>query len=176
MADSKISALSDGTAPQSTDLFVVARGAGDNKLSWSELLASMPGYEYDYVQITANVTPTATTSATANSIIDGNSVTYDGSTRIKIEVFCPAYGDSGASFNGIINLYDGITELGVLAQLDSVSGGFISPIYGCRFLTPSSGAHTYHIKGWKGSGAPVFRANNGAAGNYMPAWYRITKA
>jgi hypothetical protein len=40
VADSKISALADGAAPQVTDQFVVARGGGNNKLSWAELLAA----------------------------------------------------------------------------------------------------------------------------------------
>ncbi len=40
MADSKISALTDGTTPQSTDEFVVARGADNRKLTWSSMLSS----------------------------------------------------------------------------------------------------------------------------------------
>jgi hypothetical protein len=172
MADSKITALSDGGIPQSTDEFVVARSTSNKKIAGS----NMPGFEFDYVQITSNVTPTATTSATANSVIDGNAVSYDGSTRIKIEFWSGSVGDTGAAQNLLFTLYDGSTELGSMGQLDSVSGGFAIAIYLVVFLTPSNASHTYHIKAWKASGSPVIRAGNGAAGNNSPAWYRITKA
>jgi hypothetical protein len=49
LADSKISALTDGTSPQSTDAFVVARGTGNNKLTWAELLASLTTASSFYV-------------------------------------------------------------------------------------------------------------------------------
>ena len=42
MADAKISALSEGTSPQDTDLFGLARGAGNVKLLWSALKLGMP--------------------------------------------------------------------------------------------------------------------------------------
>lgn len=42
MADSKISALSDGTTPSGSDQFVIARAGANNKLTWTELLAAMP--------------------------------------------------------------------------------------------------------------------------------------
>ena len=44
MADSKISALTDGTAPQDADQFPVARGTANNKLTWAELKAAVKTY------------------------------------------------------------------------------------------------------------------------------------
>src|SRR5688500_11080286 len=37
-ADSKISDLASGTTPQSSDAFVIARGAGNFKLTWAQML------------------------------------------------------------------------------------------------------------------------------------------
>lgn len=46
MSDSKISALTDGTAPQDTDDFVVARAGGNNRLSWSVLKTALSSLFY----------------------------------------------------------------------------------------------------------------------------------
>jgi hypothetical protein len=136
----------------------------------------IPGAELDYVQITSNVTVTATTSATAQSVIDGNPILFDGVLRIKIEFFSYSVGDTGAAQNLLITLWDGSTELGAIAQFDPTAAGQAIPVYAAILLTPAAGSHTYHIKAWKASGSPVIRANNGATGNGYPAWYRITVA
>jgi len=41
MADTKVSALTDGTAPQSADAFVVARAGASFKLTWSQLTSGI---------------------------------------------------------------------------------------------------------------------------------------
>ena len=177
MADSKISALTDGTTPQDADQFAAARSTSDVKLTWSELRTALPGYQLDYVEITTNVSITATTAATANTVIDGNAVSYDGSTRVKLE-----FGATGASIPNtreiVVVLYDGATQLGqLLAQGNQGSTTTdCSGFYRAYFLTPTNASHTYHIKAYITGGTGTIYANNGAAGNPMPAWYRITKA
>jgi hypothetical protein len=145
-----------------------------------------PGFQLDYVEITASVTITAVTAATAQSIIDGNAVTYDGSTRVKIEFWAAATGNSGVTgMNFIADLWDGGTDAGVIAQQDLSSAVFTGAnvatfnmnTYGARLFTPTAGAHTYHIKGWEPTGAnAIVRAGNGGASTYFPAWYRVTIA
>ena len=134
--------------------------------------------EYDYVQITSPVTITGTTDATATAVIDGNAVTYDGSTRIKLEFF--ALGASITSAQElVVVVYDGATDLGRLAVLvnDSATATHDEgPLYGAMFLTPSAGAHTFHVKAWKTGGTVSIYAGAGGAGVNLPAWYRITKA
>src|SRR5262252_7062478 len=51
------------------------------------LWSNMPGFEIDYVEITGNVSITQTTEDTANTVITGNSVSYDGSTPVVIEFY-----------------------------------------------------------------------------------------
>ena len=133
--------------------------------------------QYDYVQITANVSITATTAATAQSVIDGGAVTYDGSTRIKIEFFTAAITVPTGN-ECIVVLYDGATDLGNIAA-NSNHGSLATDYcyYAAAFLTPSAASHTYHIKAWNASaGTSTVLAGAGGAGVTMPAWYRITKA
>jgi hypothetical protein len=82
MADSKISDLAAITGLAATDELAVASAGASKKIN----AAHLPGFELDYVERTTPLTVTATTAATAQTFIDGNAVTYDGSTRIKVEV------------------------------------------------------------------------------------------
>ena len=177
MADAKISALTDGTTPQDADQFAAARSTSDVKLTWSELRTALPGYQLDYVQITSPVSITATSDATANAIIDGNAVTYDGSTRIKIEFFTPDITvPVGNAITVVLN--DGSTDLGRLGTTaNHTSSSNDQAFYAAAFLTPSAAAHTYHIKAWIFSSATgTIGTGVGGAGVNLPAWYRITKA
>lgn len=142
--------------------------------------AGTPGYEYDYVERTSNLTVTATSDAAAQDLIVGNAVTYDGSTRVKIEAFVVAASIT-PNQNVVLNLYDGSTDLGRLCNIGpptgtGASGSMVMMMKGERFLTPSAGAHTYKVRAWKTGGTAVVAADTGGAGLYLPAWYRITKA
>lgn len=172
MADAKITDLADGGAVQAADEFVVARAGANKKIAGS----NVPGYEFDYVERTTSLSVSATTEAGADSWIDGNSVTYDGSTRIKIEFWAVAI---DLSNNGVLfALYDGSTDLGRLIDIRMLGSGLSGDVsaYGVRFLTPSAAAHTYHIKVFKTSGTVTINAGAGGTNTYFPNWYRITKA
>ncbi len=130
--------------------------------------------ELDYVERTTNLTVTATTSATANAFINGNSVSYDGSTRIKIEAFVALTEVSNLQ-PVVLVLYDGSTELGFLTYT-GVGGQSDNTVKGERFLTPSAGSHSYNIKAYKGGGTATLYADTGAIGTFMPAFMRITRA
>lgn len=130
-----------------------------------------PGYEFDYAENTAGLTVTPTTDATATAYITGNAVTYDGTTRVRVDFFAA----SSAITSGqliVINLYDGSTDLGRVAAIDALSMSIILT----RFLTPSAAAHTYSIRAWKTAGTATLTAGAGGTATYMPSWYRITKA
>ncbi len=130
-----------------------------------------PGYELDYVSRATDLTVTATSAAAAGAWIDGNAVSFNGSTRVKIEAWCAAC-DTGATANNsvLLELYDGSTDLGVLTQVSPT--GVIMPIYGVYFVTPSNASHTFHVKAWRTTGNGTLHA----APVYLPAWYRITTA
>lgn len=142
-----------------------------------------PGTELDYVERTTSLTVTVTTDGnnSAQAFIDGNAVTFSGSLRVKIEAFVPVATVASANQAVLINLYDGTTDLGRLANLQtpnvSITGGSLNNmLYGARFLTPSAGSHTYHIRAWKTGGTCSLTAAAGGASTFVPAFYRITVA
>lgn len=138
-----------------------------------------PGYEFDYVENTAGSTAvTATTDATAVAYITGNSVSYDGSTSVKIEVWIFNANVTTAQAV-LLNLYDGSTDLGRIGNLSCpavTANSVANTIYGVRFLTPTNTTHTYSIRAWKTGGTANLVGNTGGTATAFPAWYRITKA
>ena len=170
----KISELTAITSLIVTDELAVNNAGASKKIAAS----FMPGFELDYVQITSSVSITATTAATATTCITGNAVTYDGSTRICIEVYSPAV-QTGATSASTVNivLYDGSTEVGVIGEVARGTGSTDNCTLCARvYLTPSAAAHTYSVRAYRGTSNGTFQAGAGGAGTYMPAYLRITKA
>lgn len=138
-----------------------------------------PGYEIDYVEITSPVSVTATSAATADTCITGSAITYDGSTIIMVQFFAPYVTTVAASAAGwLVELYDGATNIGAFEQVTSQTSVSILRMgaSGSRRLTPSNASHTYSIRMWTTTaGTASFGAGAGGAGNYLPAFIRITK-
>jgi len=146
--------------------------------------------ELDYVENTGGViTVTSQTEGTGGgqSFIVGHPVEYDGATRICVEVFCAAV---EPDFHNAIqfNLYEGTSDLGIMSTSGTGGGsGDVTrssfTVMARRFLTPTAGTHTYQIRVWK-TGGSLNRVYCGFGGgpdpgdppNYMPAYYRITRA
>lgn len=128
--------------------------------------------EIDYVEVTTDKNITATTAATAETFITGNSKTYDGNTRIKIEFWTQMAAPASGSW-AVINLWQDSTDLGRIGQIGitSSNGGTIK---GEFYTTPSSGSHTYYIKAWTTSGTAVLYA--ASASSALPSFLRITRA
>lgn len=123
--------------------------------------------EYDYVAITSNVTVSSSTESSPNDVIVGNSVSYNGSTRVKIEGWLYDVAPSGGGNTYVVvNLWDGSTNLGRIGLVNDVQGTLKME----TFLTPSNAAHTYKLRAWNigGSGTigvqattPTFAINPG---------------
>lgn len=136
-----------------------------------------PGYELDYVEVTSSPTATATSEATASTIITGSAVTYDGSTIVLIEMFCP-WVQNPVGVDLFVVLYDGSSSIGKISLGNSPDAtNFIRPnaFNASRRLTPSAAAHTYSMRAYVTSGTATFGCGAGGSGNYMPAFLRITK-
>jgi hypothetical protein len=178
-------AASSKTTPVDADELALVDSAASNvlkKLTGTNLKAYLKAYfdtlyasvsgsgvvEYDYVENTSStISCSGASAAAASAIIDGNAVTYDGSTRIKIEFGCYSINNGG-----IVELYDGSTDLG---RMGFGNSGLC--FYASRILTPSAAAHTFHIKGWRTTGTNMnIDSGSGGTGAVLPAWYRITKA
>ena len=82
-------AVGDFIIDQTGKLFICT-GAGTPG-TWAQVTGAASGTELDYVQITGNVTVTATADGNSGgtAVIDGNAVTYDGATRVCIEFYSP---------------------------------------------------------------------------------------
>lgn len=181
MADSKISALTDGTTPATTDASPWARSGGTTvKLTWAELLAAMPGHEIGYDQITSPVNVASTTEATGTSIIAGSSYTFDGAPVI-CEFWAPhIYAGSASATFVVVSLFEGSTEITKLVQVSNpaqaVNGPQLPAVGRYRF-TPSAGAHTYKATAFATSttGTPAVGAGVGSTGGEAPAFLRFTK-
>ena len=135
--------------------------------------------ELDYVQITANVPITATSAGTSDTVITGNPVTYNGSTRICIETYA-SYVEVGTTAGSYIQvgLWDGGTQIGAIALHGrGASGGNVwQPHLTHTFLTPTAGSHTYALKAYRSVSNGLFGAGTGVGDDYSPAFLRITTA
>ncbi len=153
--------ISQGTGitltPSGNDIAIAATGASG-------------GGVLDAVTRNTDLVVTSTTAATAQDWIVGNSVAYDGSTRIHIEGFCP-FTNATAANEIAINLWDGTTDLGKIGNFDSPTQVTVLAI-----LTPSNASHTYKLKAWKGSGSgkQLSAGASSASGVLLDAWLRIT--
>lgn len=133
--------------------------------------------QVDYVEVTSNQTTTATTAATATAIVTGSAVTYDGATPIWVEFYAGQAYHSVANGIVVADLWDGSTDLGIIALGVSPVVGNGPTLNGRRKLTPSAASHTYSIRAWvTAAGTGNFLAAAGGAGAMMPMYLRISKA
>jgi hypothetical protein len=137
-------------------------------------MIAAPGAQLDYVERATNLTVAATTEATADAWIAGNSVVYDGSTRICIEFFAPAAETATSGIGLYPILYDGATSLGTISVYSEAGGAGDTPAWGRRFLTPTAGAHVYSIKWFKSGGTATVFCGPGGSGFNAPGYLRIT--
>jgi hypothetical protein len=131
--------------------------------------------ELDYVERTTQLSVTATSAATAEAWITGNSIYVDGATKIKIEAWA-YFLDITVSNQVLLELYDFDTDLGRLGLWSSNSGTLSAGTpYASRVFTPTAGNHKYSIRAWKTGGTANFYAAAGGANTGLPAWYRVTR-
>lgn len=138
------------------------------------------GAVLDYAQVTAGLTVTATTDATADTFITGNPVAYDGATVILVQFYTSLAQIAIATAQNIVmNLYDGATDLGRIGNIQTVGNANAAggTVYGARRLTPSAATHTYSIRSWKTTGGATasLAALAGGVATTMPAFLLITK-
>ncbi len=136
--------------------------------------------ELDYVEITSAVVPTATSEATANTIVTANPIAFSGSTVVMIEFFSPDVrpaNDAAARYISLW-LYDGSSSIGQIGFIRGAASGNNESIAHCsRRLTPSAATHTYSIRASVTSGGSNANvdAGTGGSGQSMPAYIRITR-
>lgn len=118
-------------------------------------------------------------------LIQGNAITLDGSTSIKVEFWCALVNIvNGVAFQaGEVELWDHFGgsdvdkgTIGLVANANASTIG--SPCYATVSLTPAAGTHTYSLYGYKnvaGSTVTFFGSTFvDGTGNIAPMWYRVT--
>jgi hypothetical protein len=148
--------------------------------SGSNSRETMPGYEMAYTEFTSDVVITATTGATANTIVTASAVAFDGLTTVMVEFFSfEVYIPTASGYIAFI-LYDGSTQLGNLGFWGAPGGGFGNdtriPVRLARRLTPTAASHTYSVRAFQSGGSsPSVDGGAGASGQGMPGFIRITR-
>jgi len=134
-----------------------------------------PGHEFDYVEKTSSTSVTATTEATANTVVQGAAVTYDGSTTVEIQFFSPYSQPASGGHNIVFVLYGDGATLGLFGIHTGGASVERVPVSLRRRLTPSAASHTYSVRAYVDSGTGTVSGGAGGSGSYMPAFIRIVK-
>lgn len=135
----------------------------------------------DYVQITSSAAISATSQATATTLITGSAVTYDGATPIYIEAFASSI-DYGTNYGATANIH-AFLDGSVLSRLQSnqwagaaSTGPHDSVMYALHKYTPTAGSHTFSLRGHYTGNASNLNCGTGASGTAAPAFLQIKRA
>lgn len=128
------------------------------------------GEQTDYQEWTSGVNVTATSEATATTIVTGAAVTYDGITPILIEFFCPQV--VKGTNNITLVLYDGSSSIGKLTPAIQIQTANNPVVFATRRLTPAAAAKTYSIRGFVDAGTGTATGGAGGTGNLVPGYIR----
>jgi len=131
--------------------------------------------DISYVEFTTGVGISATTEATANTVVTAGAVTCNGTDAYWIEFFSPQWiAGSSANYLAAV-LYDGASSVGILGVMGSTGAQDYTPAPVRRRLTPSAGSHTYSIRGFISGGANgQFSAQGGGAGVQVPGYINVS--
>jgi hypothetical protein len=132
--------------------------------------------EIAYVERTTNLSVTATTEAGALDVVSSGAITYDGITRVKIEIHSGSVIPATAADDRIFCiLKDGSTVVAYMAIVRTPAAGTMqASVYAVRFLTPSAGSHTYKWAAYGVNSGGQIEAGTGTGAAQTPAFIRIT--
>lgn len=134
--------------------------------------------EVDAVFATSDVSITATTEGTANTVLTGGAHNYDGSTTVLIEfsahkVRCPA----GVAATITFYLYDNGASIGGLGVvMNNAASAMDVPLFLRRRWTPSAGSHQFSVRAAVSTGTGFVGAGTGASGQQNSALLRVVRA
>jgi hypothetical protein len=146
--------------------------------------ANNAGVELAYAEKTSDTSITATSEATADTVVTAGAVVLDGSTKIIVEFSSPTIQSPGAagSRGTFIVLYaakDGAAAAS-LGRLDVVFNATAAQIsigkLSRRIYTPTVGSYVFSIRSYVTAGTGTVEGGTGVSGGTMPAYIRVTVA
>lgn len=167
--------------PKEFETWIIDRVAMSGlRVSVAQLVGSsqLPGHEYAHKEFTGYVTISATTEATATTIVTAPAVTFDGATAVLIEFYAMDFlSNAHASGNAVfLALYEDGASIGQIGVLSiSANANLQVPVRVARKKTPSAGSHTYSIRGYRTNADGIAVAGSGGSGDEMPGFIRITR-
>lgn len=132
-----------------------------------------------YTEFNATFAATSTAEGSAVSVVSAGSVTFDGLTKVLIEVFAPRFTSDNNSpgDGGYLALFDTLIGSPVGRVAFGQTAGQGGPLIMRRFLTPSAGSHTYFAGIYDAGTASTHATISGGAGGattLIPGYIRIT--
>jgi len=151
----------------------VSAGANDIK-ALAQAIDPKLGQEFGYREIVAPVAVAGVAGA-QTLVIPAIALTCDGTTAMLFEFFAPL-GTTGAGGQLLFTLFEGSSAgLGLLGGM-ILTAGLGVPVHCQRRWAPPAGPHNFAVYAYVNSGSGNVSAGPGGAGNYDPAFLRITKA
>jgi hypothetical protein len=146
--------------------------------SVADALNAIIPHELAYTQSTATKLVTVGVEASADAVVIGPAVTYDGATPVIVECFAPAVVPAAvAGANVMLWLYQDGVSIGRLATVQTPAAGvFIAPVHLTRRITPTAGSHQYTFAATVNGGNGNVFAGTGGLGQYQPSFIRVTRA
>lgn len=139
--------------------------------------ARPPGYTIASGSVSSgNITLTATTETTANTLVALPATVFDGTAcRFHFYAGFCRIPTAGETLN--LALYDGASSIGRMVQVAGAPVGQLMdfPIDFWLPLTPSAGSHTYSMRGYSSSGDAFIVNNVGGLGNFYPMTFEVLK-
>ena len=164
--------LAEGEASYLLDTNVTSVWDG---AAWTAIGGYTSG-ELSRATTTAPLTVTAFDSAGSLPFVSLGAYTFDGSTSVDLEAYCPRIQPAANDFI-TSELWDG-AALAILNVTGMAGGGGTGAggLVGSIRLTPSAGAHTFVWRVYRSGSNGTMQAGTGAAGGYAPASLRIVRA
>lgn len=132
----------------------------------------VPGRLLAYTEKTSD---TSLTDATLIEVCNSGSLSFDGSTKICVEAFCPKVTHGGGNTACYCRIYEDstiVSQIGFYGETAGADTEISLAYYG----TPASGSHTYAFKIFSsGSTSTAKGGSGGSGGAWTPSYIRVTK-
>lgn len=139
----------------------------------ASLVKRLPGYEFGYDKITANVTVSSATEATGTTVIACAAHTFDGAA-VWAHFFCPRVIPGDLCF---VSLFEGATQICRLGEIAAAAAATVtSPVSLWFRMTPSAAAHTFTVTANRGAVDTTIVAHAGGTATEGPTFIRFVKA